>query len=311
MEVRTNPRDSRPGLSKTAPTVSVVVPTINACATIDALLRALERQTLRPREILVIDSSSDDGTPALVSAHPGVAIMGIDRREFNHGTTRHEGILRTTGEFVCFLTQDAMPMSADYLEQLTAPFLNPQVGMVSGRQVARPDARRFERLVREFNYGGNSFIRTLDDLPRLGIKTFFVSDACSAYRRTSYLRCGGFIACETNEDMLMAAKMIRAGMILAYSAEARVLHSHDMSLSQQFDRNRQVGRFLAENQDALLGAQEIGEGRRMVRSIAFQLLREHDLRELTAFGADCVARLLGNRFGRLDGRRRTHRRSAI
>ncbi len=291
------------------PRVSVVIPTLNARSTIDALLGSLEDQTLQPSQVLVIDSSSDDETLEIVGGHPGTEAVVIARSEFNHGLTRHEGVLRTSGEIVCFLTQDALPMRPDYLEQLTMAFRDPNVGMSSGRQVARPDARQFERLVREFNYGDRSFVRTIDDLPRLGIKTFFASDACSAYRRTSYLSCGGFSACETNEDMLMAAKMIREGMAVAYAAQARVLHSHDMSLSQQFARNRQVGRFLAENREALLGAREIGEGGRMVRSVASQLLRERDLRELAAFGADCTARLLGSRLGRLDVRQRTHRRS--
>lgn len=298
-------------VSAVTPRVSVVIPTLNARQTIEALLGSLTNQTLLPSEVLVIDSSSDDGTLEIVGRHPGTDTVVIARNEFNHGLTRHEGVLRTSGEIVCFLTQDALPMKPDYLEQLTLPFRNSNVGMSSGRQVAQPNARRFEQLVRDFNYGDQSFIRTIDDIPRLGIKTFFASDVCSAYRRTAYLRCGGFTACETNEDMLMAAKMIREGLAVAYAAEALVLHSHAMSLTQQFARNRLVGRFLEENEDMLSGPQEIGEGRRMVRVVATQLLRERDAKEVVAFGADCTARLLGSRFGRLDVRRRTRRGSVL
>lgn len=42
--------------------VSVIIPTLNAEHEIEDLLAALERQSLRPMEILVVDSASDDGT---------------------------------------------------------------------------------------------------------------------------------------------------------------------------------------------------------------------------------------------------------
>ena len=43
-------------------TVSVIVMTLNAEKTLDALLCSLEQQTLPPCEILVADRESDDGT---------------------------------------------------------------------------------------------------------------------------------------------------------------------------------------------------------------------------------------------------------
>ena len=40
--------------------VSVIIPTLNAEATIEPLLSALEKQSLPPEEIIVVDSSSTD-----------------------------------------------------------------------------------------------------------------------------------------------------------------------------------------------------------------------------------------------------------
>lgn len=228
----------------------------------------------------------------------------VERGDFDHGATRHAAFVQASGAIVCFLTQDAQPVDDSYLEQLTRVFDNPSVGMSSGRQVARPKARRYEQLVREFNYPGTSEIHTLQDLPRLGIKTFVASDVCSAYRRTAYMQCGGFPRCKTNEDMLMAALMIQRGFGVAYSAGAKVIHSHDLSFAEQFARNRSVGRFLVEYESELMEAKELGEGRRMVRQVVGQLIEEREPRELVAFGADCAARFLGNRVGRLDATRR-------
>lgn len=288
--------------------ISVVIPTLNGGATIERLLSGIERQSVEPKEIIVIDSSSDDQTVEIAHSHPSVQTIAVNRKDFDHGATRHAAFVQASGAIVCFLTQDSQPVDDSYLEQLTKVFREPSVGMSSGRQVARPEARRYEQLVREFNYPDKSEIHTLKDLPRLGIKTFFASDVCSAYRRTAYMRCGGFPACETNEDMLMAALMIQHGFGVAYSAEAKVVHSHDLSFPEQFARNRKVGRFLVEYESELMEAQELGEGRRMVRQIVGQLLDERDPRELVAFGADCAARLLGSRIGRLEARRGEGRR---
>ena len=197
-----------------------------------------------------------------------------------------------------------MPASSRYLETLVEPLLaDNSVALVSGRQLPKADARRFEQLVRGFNYPDAPSVRSKGDLEKFGIKTFFASDACSAYRRTAYLECGGFDHVNTNEDMLMAAKFIASGMKVAYEPRAEVYHSHNLTPSQQFARNRAVGFFLETHADDLMQASEIGEGGRLVRSVSSQLLREGNFGELVAFGVDCCARLLGNRAGRRAARK--------
>lgn len=287
-----------------APSLSVVIPTLNAADEIDGLLTLIEAQTLRPFDILVVDSSSEDGTVDMVAKHPRVNFVRIERKEFNHGSTRDMALRRTAGDFVCFLTQDAVPASSRYLETLVKPLLaDSSVALVSGRQLPKANARRFEQLVRDFNYPDTPSVRSKGDLKKFGIKTFFASDTCSVYRRTAYFECGGFDHVNTNEDMLMATKFIASGMKVAYEPRAEVYHSHNLTPSQQFARNRAVGFFLESHADDLMHASEIGEGGRLVKAVSSQLLREGNLVELIAFGVDCCARLLGNRAGRRTARK--------
>lgn len=284
--------------------VSVIIPTLNAEHEIEDLLAALERQSLRPMEILVVDSASDDDTVPLVKMHEGIRLLQIERRDFNHGATRDMALRATTGDFVCFLTQDALPASDAYLERLVTPMVgDPSIALVSGRQLPKADARRFEQLVRSFNYPDSPSVRSKSDLNKCGIKTFFASDSCSAYRRTAYLDCGGFEYVNTNEDMLMAARFVASGLKVAYEPGAEVYHSHNLTPSQQFARNRAVGMFLESHSDDLMHASEIGEGGRLVKAVSSQLLREGNLTEFIAFGVDCCARLLGNRAGRRAARK--------
>ncbi len=180
---------------------------------------------------------------------------------------------------------------------------DPDIALVSGRQLPKADARRFEQLVRSFNYPDSPSVRSKKDLEKCGIKTFFASDSCSAYRRTAYLDCGGFERVNTNEDMLMAARFVASGLKVAYEPSAEVYHSHNLTPSQQFARNRAVGMFLESHADDLMHASEIGEGGRLVKAVSSELLREGRLGELFAFGVDCCARLFGNRAGRRAGRK--------
>lgn len=219
--------------------ISVIIPTLNAEHEIDGLLIALEHQSIQPVEILIVDSASEDKTIELVRQHKRVRLLEIDRQAFNHGTTRDMALRKSSGDFVCFLTQDAVPVSGDYLKRLVAPMVeDPSIALVSGRQLPKADARRFEQLVREFNYPDSPSVRSKGDLEQFGIKTFFASDTCSAYRRSSYLECGGFDHVNTNEDMLMAARFIASGLKVAYEPCAEVYHSHNLTPSQQFARNR-------------------------------------------------------------------------
>lgn len=277
---------------------TVVIPTLNAAKHIQSLLDNISRQTLRPDEVVVIDSESDDSTCTIVKANSTVSLVQIARSDFNHGMTRQKALLEAEHDIVCFLTQDALPADPHYFDNLLQPLSDANIGMVTGRQIPYPDARRSEVLVREFNYGQDSFVRSSEDIPRLGIKAFFASDVCSAYHRPTFKAVGGFGYCSTNEDMLVAARMLRGGACVAYESSAKVYHSHNLSFRQMYKRNREIGKFLALHADELGVPSEVGEGLRMVGAVGKRLLAEHEWLEIVRFGVGCGFSFVGNRSGR-------------
>ena len=284
--------------------VSLIVPTLNAESEIGRLLELLYDQSIRLHEIIVVDSASDDRTVDIVKAHGGTRLIRIDRCEFNHGLTRDMAFRESRGDIVCFMTQDAVPVDSRYIENLIEPILgDDRVAISSGRQLPKADARRFEQLVREFNYGPESNVRSLRDVESLGIKAYFATDVCSAYRRSTYRELGGFGETDMSEDMLMAAKAVNAGYRVAYAADARVYHSHNLSPSQQYRRNLAIGRFLESNREIVSCGSEVGEGSRLASYVVRRLIEERSFGELAAFGIDCCARLLGNRAGRRAARK--------
>lgn len=284
--------------------ISLVIPTLNAGEEIGDLLKRLLAQTVVPNEILVVDSASTDNTASIAKEYPGVRVLSIERKDFNHGLTRDMALREAIGDIVCFMTQDAVPANDKFVENLIAPILSDgEIAISSGRQLPKADARRFEQLVRAFNYTDVSYVRSKADVSKLGIKTYFATDVCAAYRRSQYLELGGFGKTNMSEDMLMAAKAINAGYKVAYAADAEVYHSHNLTLKEQYRRNYAIGVFLETNKDVVKCESEVGEGSKLVKSVSKSLISEGNIPELFAFGFDCAARLLGNRAGRRSARR--------
>lgn len=281
--------------------VSVIIPTCNAGKYIGQQLDILLRQTVKPCEIIVVDSASDDTTCQIATSQgEPVKLLEIRREEFDHGGTRDFALRQTEGDYVLFLTQDALPIDERYIENLIAPMgRDTAVAAVCARQVAYPDAREYERLNREFNYPTQGRVWSADDIDRFGVKAYFFSDACSAYRRSAYDAVGGFDRpIETNEDMLIAAKLIHAGYKLAYEPTAQVYHSHCFSLRHEYERNKSIARVMARYSERLVCANSDREGMRLALTVSGQLLRQGRLVSLVRFIAILAARFLGNRAGK-------------
>ena len=278
--------------------ISVIIPTLNAAGEIEKLIDILERQTVKADEIVIVDSQSDDGTVAICRER-NARVIEILRSEFDHGKTRDLALRSCESEFVLFLTQDALPKDEHYIENLLKPFDDESVAVCSGRQLPKEDARAAERLIREFNYPEVSNVRSKEDLERLGIKTFFFSDACSAYRKDVYLELGGFdYPILTDEDLFFAAKAINAGYKVAYAADAAVFHSHNLSLREQYERNRIQGIEFKRHAELLQGVSLESEGMKMVKYVTKGLLKEGRIPAVIGFFFDCAARYLGSRAGR-------------
>ena len=279
--------------------VSVIIPTLNAERWISRQLDNLFSQTIDAEKI-VIDSGSTDATCSLVLAHADrVRLLKLPNEAFDHGGTRDYALRQSTGDIVCFLTQDAIPTDERYLEKLLAAFSAPDIAAVYGRQIAYPDAPEYERLTRMFNYPDQPRVWREEDIPHYGVKSYFFSNVCSAYRREAYLAVGGFdtpILC--NEDMMMAAKLLHAGNALAYTPEAAVYHSHHYALRKEYQRNVWIGKVMEQYRDRLSGAKADAEGWRMLRFVGGGLAREGRIGELLGFFVRVCVRFIGNRVGK-------------
>ncbi len=256
--------------------LAIVVPTLNPGRLAGLFVAALCNQSNWPMPLLVIDSSSDDGSPERF-AQVGARILQIPRAEFDHGGTRQLAIDASPGsDVIVFLTQDAILADARAISALLAAFDDPAVGMAYGRQLPHPDAGPFGAFARRFNYPEQSVVRSISDGSRYGLKTIFVSNSFAAYRRSALQAVGGFPSNTIfGEDTIVAARMLMAGLKVAYVAEACVYHSHDYTLADEFRRYFDIG--VLHSRESWLRAtfgQAEGEGGRYVRA-ELRYLREH------------------------------------
>lgn len=277
--------------------ISVIIPTLNAEKYICELLRSLNQQTLRPYEVIVIDSASTDNT-VLIASQMKANVIRIDRSQFDHGRTRNYAASKATGEVFVFLTQDAIPADETFLEKLVGPFVDEAVAAVCGRQVAYDDATVLEKMNREFNYPAISTTRSLADVDRYGIKTFFMSNVCAGYRASAFLEVRGFVEpIVSNEDMIMAATLIRKGYSIVYASDARVRHSHNYSLKQLFTRYFDVGGSLQLHSWILECAKPEGEGVRLVKWQLMLLRKPSKWRWIPRLLAESIVKYVGYRLG--------------
>jgi rhamnosyltransferase len=246
-----------------------IIPTYQAGAAWSQSIEALEQQTaITPEQVLIVDSSSKDNT-VFLSEQAGFCVHVIPSAEFNHGGTRQLAVsLLPDADVVVFLTQDALLGSPDSIQKLVAAFDDPKVGCAYGRQLPHKNAAHFGTHARLFNYPDVSYIRTMVDVPKYGIKTAFLSNSFAAYRVSALKEVGGFPAhVILAEDMIVAAKMLQAGYQVAYVADACVYHSHDYTPRQEFKRYFDIGVLHAKESWLLetFGA-PTGEGKRFVLS---------------------------------------------
>jgi len=277
--------------------VSVILPTLNAEKYLVKLIGKLQQQTLKPHEIIVIDSRSDDGT-VLLAKRLGAKVMSVEREEFDHGGTRNLAAQKASGDAIVYMTQDAMPQHEYFLEEIVAPLSDTNVAAVCGRQIARSESTVLEQMTRDINYPELYIHKTLADLDRYGIKLFFFTNVCSAIRRDTFLKLGGFPApIILNEDMMIAAKCITNGFAVVYNPRASVIHSHDYTLKKQFKRNFDIGVSMSMNEWIFQYARAEKEGGRLVKEQLGRLWRQGNWKWIPRWFAEAGAKYLGYRLG--------------
>jgi len=281
--------------------ISVIIPTLNAGADIEQLLSMIREQDVGPSEVIIIDSSSEDKTVEIAKKFHAKTIV-ITSHAFNHGKTRNMAALEANGDVLIFMTQDALPFDRTLFRTLTDPLHMSDVAATFGRHIPRADASPLEKFARQFSYPDTESIRGLDTIKQHGIKAFRFSNVCSALKKEVFFKIGMFPHdIRSNEDMILAAKLILDGYRVAYIPKAIVIHSHNYSLLQQFRRYSNIGSSLKQHSWILQYAQAEKEGIRFIKEQFSFVLQRHEYRWIPYIFLESMTKYLGYRIGLFAG----------
>lgn len=284
--------------------IDIIIPTYKPGISLEALLEKLENQTLKPNKIILMNTEKKYmenflEKSGILLKYDNIEIHHVSEMEFDHGKTRDEGISYSQTPYFLCMTQDAMPADKLLLQELLAMLKKDNVAVAYGRQLAGEDSHILEQYTREFNYPDKSILKSKKDLKTLGIKTFFCSNVCAAYKREIYDRLGGFLKKTIfNEDMIFAAAVIEAGYEIGYAAGARVIHSHHYTGKQQFHRNFDLGVSQVDHPEIFDKVTSEKEGGKLVKGTILYLWQEKRMEQIFPFFYQSGCKYLGYRLGK-------------
>ncbi|HSW77788.1 MAG TPA: glycosyltransferase family 2 protein [Candidatus Chromulinivoraceae bacterium] len=225
---------------------TIFIPTWQAEPYLNDLLRSVFRQKVDfEYEVLIFDTSSTDKTPQIIEKykkkHKNLRTKTITKAEFGHGKTRNEAAHEAKGEFVVYLSHDAIPSHDSWLHEMIAPFaINPKIVGVTGKQIPRPKCVPLQKyeIRTAFRNLGPDFGTTIfykDNFMKNPIykdSVTFYSDVNSAARRSYLVDELPYRDVPYSEDQLFGRDVIEAGLYKVYAARASVLHSNDLTLRE-------------------------------------------------------------------------------
>lgn len=225
--------------------VSIVIPTKNGGELFEQVLRKVfEQKTKYEYEVICVDSGSTDNTIDIIKKF-SCKLYQISPEEFGHGKTRNYGASKGTGEFIVFITQDALPVDENWLENfIDAMKIDEEVAGGFGIHKPYPGCNVLDQrdITLHFKgFGDKNTIYYMDDPVRYqteeGYRHFlaFFSDNNSCLRRSIWEK-HPYPDVDFSEDQIWAKRMIELGYKKVYCPTAAVYHSHNYPLKTYFKR---------------------------------------------------------------------------
>lgn len=228
--------------------ISVICPIYNGEDYIKNLYnKIIEQRNVSILEVKFILTESDDNSENILKTL-NLTYEKISRKEFSHSLVREGAALSAIGDILVFITQDIKICDEYWLYELVKSIQDGECDAAFSRQIAYEN-HTIEKYTRETNYPVESRIVGKDDIEKLGLMTFFFSDASSAILKRVFIKLNGYDSknLPTNEDMYIAYKLIINGYKIKYAAESKVIHSHELSFKDTFNRYKDIGKFFKTN----------------------------------------------------------------
>lgn len=210
---------------------SIIIRCLNEERHLPRLLDSIKRQTLRPCEVIVVDSGSTDQTVQIARSR-GARIVRIDPQEFSFGRALNLGAQVASGDILVLVSAHTYPCNDTWLINLTQVFSDPAVALVYGGQAGDHRSKFSERQLFQQWFPSKSCDNQTHS---------FCNNANAAIRRSIWLTMPYDEQIPALEDIHWAKRAIERGFRIVYKAEAGIVHLHDESYRQICRRYRREG----------------------------------------------------------------------
>lgn len=278
--------------------IDIICPLYNAENDIERLDKSLNKQqNVNVNKIRYVLTESKDKTEEKLKKL-NIEYKKIKKEDFSHSLTREKEAFESDADIVVFVTQDVIIEKENWLYNLTKDIIAGEVDACYSRQICTNNT--IEKYTRECNYPKESKIISKEDIEKLGLKTFFFSDASSAIKRETFVKLKGYDHKNLiiSEDMYIAYKLITNGYKIKYCADSEVIHSHVFTLKQYYNRYKDTGKFFKEN--SYLNNYKVNQaGGNMAKYILKRAIQDKNWGVLVKYIPNMAARFIGMKVGKI------------
>ncbi|MBN1264743.1 MAG: glycosyltransferase family 2 protein [Anaerolineales bacterium] len=211
-----------------SPQCSIVIRAYNEEKHIGRLLTGILEQTVQDVQIILVDSGSSDATVAIASRFP-VELVSIKPEEFTFGRSLNIGCARATADFIVFASAHVYPVYPDWLECLLAPFEDPEIALVYGKQRGTTSTKFSEHQV---------FLKWFPEQSNTRQNHPFCNNANAAVRTNLWREKQYDESLPGLEDLDWAKWAFSQGFGISYAADAEIIHVHEETPKGVYNRYR-------------------------------------------------------------------------
>ena len=276
--------------------VEVLCPLYNAEHYIEKLHDNIVKQKNVDFSVRYLLTESSDNTEEILKKKK-LKYDKIKKVDFSHSLTREIAARKSKADIITFITQDVEIIDENWLYYLVKDIISGEVSATYSRQITK--FNNLEKYTREKNYPEKSKIVSEKDIPDLGLKTFFFSDASSAIEKNVFEKLNYYDGkrLPISEDMYIAYKLIVNGYKIKYCSDSVVYHSHNFKLKELYERYRLTGQFFKQNSYLdKYGTNSAGGS--LAKYVLKRSIQEKNIKVIIRFPLDMGARFIGMKVGK-------------
>ncbi|MEO7216489.1 glycosyltransferase family 2 protein [Mucilaginibacter sp.] len=204
-------------------TCSLIVRSFNEEKHIGRLLEGIKKQTLYSEtEVILVDSGSTDNTVKIALEH-GAKVISIKPEEFSFGRALNKGCEMAAGKYLLFASAHVYPVYTDWIKKMIQPFDNKNIALVYGKQIGNEITKYSESQI---------FKKWFPDDSNYNQDHPFCNNANAVVRKELWLNQQYDETLTGLEDLDWARKIEQKGHVIAYEADAPIVHVHEESISK-------------------------------------------------------------------------------